>query len=82
MTKQLTLELMNSSNTDQVRTENEGLIQKFKRRTRPNRTLIAICQQSKTYKPKTEDKFEYAEEIEEEETLSLIEKELERSKST
>ena len=31
----------------------------------------------KPYTPETESKFEYAEEIEEEETLSLIEKELE-----
>ncbi|GIR81700.1 MAG: hypothetical protein CM15mP83_4260 [Flavobacteriaceae bacterium] len=44
--------------------------------SKTNRTLIAFCnEQSPT--PKDRDKFEYAEEIEEEETLSLIEKELE-----
>ena len=76
--KQLTLELMNSSNTDQVRTENEGLIQKiYGNEQDQTERLLPSANEPKPYKPKTEDKFEYAEEIEEEETLSLIEKELE-----
>ena len=76
--KQLTLELMNSSNTDQVRTENEGLIQKIYGNERDQtERLLPSANESKPYTPKAEDKFEYAEEIEEEETLSLIEKELE-----
>ena len=76
--KQLTLELMNSSNTDQVRTENEGLIQKiYGNEQDQTERLLPPANEPKPYTPKTEDKFEYAEEIEEEETLSLIEKELE-----
>lgn len=76
--KQLTLELMNSSNTDQVRTENEGLIQKIYGNEQDQKErLLPSANEPKPYTPKTEDKFEYAEEIEEEETLSLIEKELE-----
>ena len=76
--KQLTLELMNSSNTDQVRTENEGLIQKiYGNEQDQTERLLPSANEPKSYTPKTEDKFEYAEEIEEEETLSLIEKELE-----
>ena len=76
--KQLTLELMNSSNTDQVRTENEGLIQKiYGNKQNQTERLLPSFNEPKPYTPKTEDKFEYAEEIEEEETLSLIEKELE-----
>ena len=76
--KQLTLELMNSSNTDQVRTENEGLIQKiYGNEQDQTERLLPSSNESKPYTPKADDKFEYAEEIEEEETLSLIEKELE-----
>ena len=76
--KQLTLELMNSSNTDQVRTENEGLIQKiYGSDQAQTERLLPSANKPKPYTQKTEGKFEYAEEIEEEETLSLIEKELE-----
>ena len=76
--KQLTLELMNSSNTDQVRTENEGLIQKiYGDEQDQTERLLPSANEPKPYTQKTEGKFEYAEEIEEEETLSLIEKELE-----
>ena len=76
--KQLTLELMNSSNTDQVRTENEGLIQKiYGSEQDQTERLLPSANEAKPYTPKKEGKFEYAEEIEEEETLSLIEKELE-----
>ena len=76
--KQLTLELMNSSNTDQVRTENEGLIQKiYGSEQDQTERLLPSTNEPKPYTPETEGKFEYAEEIEEEETLSLIEKELE-----
>ena len=76
--KQLTLELMNSSNTDQVRTENEGLIQKiYGSEQDQTERLLPSANEPKPYTPKKEGNFEYAEEIEEEETLSLIEKELE-----
>ena len=76
--KQLTLELMNSSNAEQVRTENEGLIQKiYGNEQDQSERLLPATQESKTHHQKTADKFAYAEEVEEEETLSLVEKELE-----
>ena len=76
--KQLTLELMNSSSTEQVRSENEGLIQKIygEEQNQPER-LLTSRNETNSYPKKRDDNFDYAEEIEEEETLSLIDKELE-----
>jgi len=76
--KQLTLELMNSSNTEQVRSDNEGLIQKiYGEEKNQTEHLLPPRNETNSYPKKTEDSFDYAEEIEEEETLSLIDKELE-----
>ena len=76
--KQLTMELMNSTNTEQVRSENEGLIQKIygKKQSQPER-LLTSTNETNSYPKNTDNNFDYAEEIEEEETLSLIDKELE-----
>ena len=76
--KQLTMELMNSTNTEQVRSDNEGLIQKIygEKQSQPER-LLPSTNETNSYRKNTDDNFDYAEEIEEEETLSLIEKELE-----
>lgn len=76
--KQLTLELMNSSSTEQVRSDNQGLIQKIygEEQNQPER-LLPPTNESNSYSKKTDNSFDYAEEIEEEETLSLIDKELE-----
>lgn len=77
--KQLTLKLMNGSNSDQVRRENEGLIEKIYGDTpAKNDRLLALEQPRKeTYPQETEDRYDFAEEIQEEETLSLQDKELE-----
>ncbi len=77
--KQLTLKLMNGSNSDQVRRENEGLIEKIYGDTpAKNERLLALEQPRKeTYPQETEDRYDFAEEIQEEETLSLQDKELE-----
>ena len=76
--KQLTLELMNSSNTEQVRSDNEGLIQKiYGEKQNQSERLLPPRNETNTYQKKTDNNFDYAEEIEEEETLSLIDKELE-----
>ena len=76
--KQLTLELMNSSSTEQVRSDNEGLIQKiYGEEQNPPERLLPSANETNSYPKKTDDNFDYAEEIEEEETLSLIDKELE-----
>jgi DNA-binding NtrC family response regulator len=76
--KQLTLELMNSSSTEQVRSDNEGLIQKiYGEEQNPPERLLPSRNETNSYKKKTDDNFDYAEEIEEEETLSLIDKEFE-----
>lgn len=76
--KQLTLKLMNSSNTEQVRSDNEGLIQKiYGEEQNQSERLLPPRNETNTYQKKTDNNFDYAEEIEEEETLSLIDKELE-----
>ena len=76
--KQLTLKLMNSSNTEQVRSDNEGLIQKiYGEKQNQSERLLPPRNETNTYQKKTDNNFDYAEEIEEEETLSLIDKELE-----
>jgi len=76
--KQLTLELMNSSSTEQVRSDNEGLIQKiYGEEQNQSERLLPPRSESNTYPKKVDNNFDYAEEIEEEETLSLIDKELE-----
>ena len=76
--KQLTLELMNSSSTEQVRSDNEGLIQKiYGEEQNPPERLLPSRNETNSYPKKTNDNFDYAEEIEEEETLSLIDKEFE-----
>ena len=76
--KQLTMELMNSTNTEQVRSDNEGLIQKIygEKQSQPER-LLTSTNDTNSYTKNTDNNFDYAEEIEEEETLSLIDKELE-----
>jgi transcriptional regulator with PAS, ATPase and Fis domain len=76
--KKLTLELMNSSNADQVRTKNEGLIQKIygSEQEQPER-LITHKPEPTHYSQKIDDKYDFAEEAQEEETLSLHDKELE-----
>lgn len=76
--KQLTLELMNSSSTEQVRSDNQGLIQKIygDEQNQPER-LLPPRNEANSFPKKGGDSFDYAEEIEEEETLSLIDKELE-----
>ena len=76
--KQLTMELMNSTNTEKVRSENEGLIQKIygEKQSQPER-LLTSTNETNSYPKNTDNNFDYAEEIEEEETLSLIDKELE-----
>ena len=76
--KQLTLKLMNSSNTEQVRSDNEGLIQKiYGEEQNQSERLLPPRNETNTFQKKTDNNFDYAEEIEEEETLSLIDKELE-----
>jgi DNA-binding NtrC family response regulator len=76
--KQLTLELMNSSSTEQVRSDNEGLIQKiYGEEQNQSERLLPPRSESNNYPKKVDNNFDYAEEIEEEETLSLIDKELE-----
>ena len=76
--KQLTMDLMNSTNTEQVRSDNEGLIQKIygEKQSQAER-LLTSTNETNSYPKTTDNNFDYAEEIEEEETLSLIDKELE-----
>lgn len=92
--KKLTMELMKSGNTKDVEKENEHLIQKIygdsngaeddfsfeDNDTVESSEVLSIPEN--TNKAQTEDKYHFAEEIEEEETLSLQDKELELIKKS
>lgn len=82
--KKLTMELMQGGNTEDVQSENSGLIQKiYEKEGEGFDEQMEILQipehQRPPQKPQPpeEDKYHYAEDIEEEETLSLQEKEIE-----
>jgi transcriptional regulator with PAS, ATPase and Fis domain len=90
--KKLTLELMKSGNTKDVRESHDELIQKiygeeddsteFKAPS-PDLEVIPIPEHTQAHPvPSQEDKYHFAEEIEEEETLSLQDKELELIKKS
>ena len=89
--KKLTMELMKSGNAKEVQKDHEGLIQKIYGEEDENESAIedlevlSISEKStETYNSsdETPDKYHFAEEIEEEETLSLHDKELELIKKS
>ncbi|WP_044402910.1 sigma 54-interacting transcriptional regulator [Lacinutrix sp. Hel_I_90] len=92
--KKLTMELMKSGNTKDVEKDNESLIEKiYGDNTNDSDYEDAIedlqvlsipqnAEPAKTYPTETNDKYHFAEEIEEEETLSLHDKELELIKKS
>jgi len=88
--KKLTMELMQSGNTQQVQKDNEGLIRKIYREDEQEEvpfeepvTPTEVLQiPPPVIQQKEDDKYHFAEEIEEEETLSLHDKELELIKKS
>ncbi|WP_299111379.1 sigma-54 dependent transcriptional regulator [uncultured Winogradskyella sp.] len=92
--KKLTMELMKSGSASDVQKDNEHLIQKiygddkdedFETTTVDDLEVLSIPQHSEvndTITTEIEDKYHFAEEIEEEETLSLQDKELELIKKS
>ncbi|XMO87475.1 sigma 54-interacting transcriptional regulator [Algibacter sp. AS12] len=92
--KKLTMELMKNGNVKDVEKNNESLIQKIYgdnddedidfKESNSNNDLIAIAEHnsSKDTPTPVQDKYYFAEEIEEEETLSLHDKELELIKKS
>jgi transcriptional regulator with PAS, ATPase and Fis domain len=90
--KKLTMELMKNGNAKDVQKENESLIEKIygddseeQEENLEDLQVLALPQNSenkKTYPSETNDKYHFAEEIEEEETLSLHDKELELIKKS
>ena len=87
--KKLTMELMQRGNTEDVQKDNEGLIQKIygteDSGNEKDLEVLAIAPaQNETVKivENLEDKYHFAEEVEEEETLSLHDKELELIKKS
>ncbi len=92
--KKLTLELLKNNDTQKVQEENEGLIQKIYggngEEMKEEETSMKVLQlpepqpqiETTTYQAPQEDKYHFAEEIEEEETLSLQEKEVELIKKS
>ncbi len=83
--KKLTMELMKNDDNDEVKSENKGLIQKIygdqkRRDDLDERMEILQIPENKQQHPKVdsrEDPYSYAEDIEEEEPLSLEDKQLE-----
>ncbi|MCM4166961.1 Anaerobic nitric oxide reductase transcription regulator NorR [Arenibacter antarcticus] len=92
--KKLTLELLKHNDTEKVQEENENLIRKiygkeeeiYTEEEEEMASKILELPESYAEKPKntttTEDKYYFAEEIEEEETLSLQDKEIELIKKS
>ena len=91
--KKLTLELLKNNNSEKVQEENENLIQKIygtneESTSKDNSASVEVMQLPEPHIEKPaqyipqEDKYHFAEEIEEEETLSLHEKEIELIKKS
>lgn len=89
--KKLTMELMQNGNNQQVQKDNEGLIQKiyqekeeahFEKPIRKTTSEVLEIQSENPVQRTEDDKYHFAEEIEEEETLSLHDKELELIKKS
>ncbi|WP_055444417.1 sigma-54 interaction domain-containing protein [Lacinutrix himadriensis] len=90
--KKLTMELMKNGNATEVQEKNEGLIQKiygneedtdYEEEEKEELKVLAISQNANPENlQNTSDKYHFAEEIEEEETLSLHDKELELIKKS
>ena len=86
--KKLTMELMKNGNAHEFQKKNEGLIQKIYgtdeedyEETLDNLEVLHLPEQQTQPEP-TKDMYHYAEEVEEEETLSLQDKELELIKKS
>ncbi len=90
--KKLTMELMQNENSQQVQKENESLIQKiygepeekthYEEPVNHTPEILQIAPPQEQLIVKEEDKYHFAEEIQEEETLSLQDKELELIKKS
>jgi transcriptional regulator with PAS, ATPase and Fis domain len=92
--KKLTMELMKSGNAKDVQKDNEGLIQKIYGENgsdKPSESddikVLSIPEDTETSESRVvvqpnQDKYHFAEEVEEEETLSLHDKELELIKKS
>ena len=86
--KKLTMELMRSGNSQDVQKDNESLIQKIYRdetEAKDNQDVLSLAEPKDTpieVVDNNQDKYHFAEEIEEEETLSLHDKELELIKKS
>lgn len=87
--KKLTLELMRNGNNKEVQDDNENLIEKIYGQNEEQETYeeefenrMEVLQIPEQHQAKQEDHYSFAEEIEEEETLSLQDKELELIKKS
>jgi len=86
--KKLTMELMRSGNSQDVQKDNESLIQKIYRDDddkNDNQEVLSLPEPTEApieIIDNSQDKYHFAEEIEEEETLSLHDKELELIKKS
>ena len=79
--KKLTLDLMQNGDSEQVKEENHGLIERiYQKQEQPENQNIEVVQIPQS--SATQNNFEYAETIEEDENLSLQEKEIEMIKKS
>ncbi|MBT8258621.1 MAG: sigma-54 dependent transcriptional regulator [Bacteroidia bacterium] len=86
--KKLTMELMKSDSGDEVQQKHQGLIDKIYGEEEPDANGMEVLpatqpvEQNVTVVQAPQDRYDFAEEIEEEETLSLQDKELELIKKS
>lgn len=84
--KKLTLEMLKGSDSEKVQEENQQLIRKIYgangEEEPPERPAVEVLPPKEPQQLHQEDKYHFAEEIEEEETLSLQEKEIELIKKS
>ena len=79
--KKLTLDLMQNGDSERVKEENHGLIERiYQKQEQPENQNIEVVQIPQS--SATQNNFEYAETIEEDENLSLQEKEIEMIKKS
>jgi len=81
--KKLTLDIMKSGNIDEIKEENHQLIEKIYQEQRPSESgNVEVLQIPQTASIDNQNKYDYIETIEEDESLSLQDKEVEMIKKS
>lgn len=80
--KKLTLDIMKTGNTDDLKEENHQLLEKIYQEQHANTSNVEVVQIPKSNTGNQQDSYDFIETIEEDETLSLQEKEIEMIKKS